>query len=148
MANYYCAVRTNYFRVKDPDAFKRFMARVVGAEERVDVWEEEERDEAGNPVFAFGCYGSILGIGIGYDPETDDFDDYDFDGFVNGLSELVADDDAIIILESGHEKLRYVTGSAYVITSTGSSYMDINVLAAQRAAELLKNPGWKTKISY
>ena len=150
MANYCCAVRTNYFHVKDPDAFKKFMEKVITCEDSISIW--EEKDKAGNAVFGFGCYSPILGILVHEDgcSEDDDYDydDYDFDEFVNGLSEFGADDDAIIILESGNEKLRYVTGCALVITSTDSEYMEIDVLAAQRAAELLKNPDWKTKVSY
>lgn len=150
MANYCCAVRTNYFHVKDASAFKRFMENVVTCEDSISVW--EEKDKTGNPVFGFGCYGSILGVQVheeGTSEENDyGYDDYDFDEFVNGLSELVAEDDAIIILESGNEKLRYVTGCAIVITSTESEYMEIDVLAAQRAAEMLKNPNWKTQVSY
>lgn len=150
MANYCCAVRTNYFHVKDPDAFKEFMKKVIASEDGVSVW--EEKDKAGNTVFGFGCYGSILGVPVhedgGNEDDDYDYDDYDFDEFVDGLSELVADNDAIIILESGNEKLRYVTGCALVITSTGSEYMEIDVLAAERAAEMLGNPNWKTQVSY
>ena len=43
MANYCCATRTNYFRVKDPESFKSFMYTVYGSEEPVDVWEETDR---------------------------------------------------------------------------------------------------------
>ena len=61
---------------------------------------------------------------------------------------LVAEDDAIIILESGNEKLRYLMGSALVITSTGADYMEIDAIAAKRAAEMLGHPGWQTKTCY
>ena len=60
----------------------------------------------------------------------------------------IADDDAVIILESGNEKLRYVVGSAVVITNTDYEYMEISTLAAEMAAKLLNNSQWKTKISY
>ncbi len=150
MANYCCATRTNYFRVKDADAFRSFMKTVAADEGNVSVWEKEGND--GNIVFGFGCYGSILGTPVYKDGSDEDddcgFDDYDFDEFVNGLSELVAEDDAMIILESGNEKLRYVTGCALVITSTDSEYMEIDVLAAQRAAEMLGNPSWQTIVCY
>ena len=71
-----------------------------------------------------------------------------YDEFVEGLSECIADDDAVIILESGNEKLRYVVGSAVVITNTDYEYMEISTLAAEMAAKLLNNSQWKTKISY
>ena len=30
MANYCCTIRTNYFHVKDEDAFRQMMSRVYG----------------------------------------------------------------------------------------------------------------------
>lgn len=149
MANYCCAIRTNYFHVKDPDAFREFMDKVVACEDSVNVWEDQDR--AGKTVFGFGCYSQILGIPVhteGDGVDDDDFEDYDYNEFVSGLSELVAEDDAIIILESGNEKLRYLMGSALVITSTGADYMEIDAIAAKRAAEMLGNPGWQTKTCY
>ena len=49
MANYYAYIRTNYFRVKDEKKFSEFMARVSGTEDRVELW--EEKDKNGNTVF-------------------------------------------------------------------------------------------------
>ena len=49
MANYYAYIRTNYFRVKDEKKFREFMARVSGTEDRVELW--EEKDKNGNTVF-------------------------------------------------------------------------------------------------
>ena len=141
MANYCCAVRTNYFHVNDPDGFKQFMDKVYGCEDAVDVWEEKDKD--GETVFGFGCYGAIAGL-VG----DDDEDDCEYDAFVDGLQKYVADDDAIIIMESGNEKLRYVIGSATIITSKKYEYLDIASLAAARAAEIIGNPGWVTKVDY
>ena len=59
MANYCCITRTNYFHVKDPDAFCEFMKRVI-AEDSVDVWEEKDSD--GSPVFGFFCYNHIPAV--------------------------------------------------------------------------------------
>ena len=150
MANYCCATRTNYFHVKDPNSFRKFMNKVTACEDNINVWEEKDRD--GNLVFGFGCYGSILGVPV-FDEEEcseDEYDccDYDYDEFVNGLADLVSDDDAIIILESGNEKLRYLVGSAMIITSTSSEYLDISTIAAESAAKMLGNEKWKTKLEY
>ena len=50
MANYNCAIRTNYFRVKDADKFKAFMSDVYSSEDEIEVFEETceecEEDEA------------------------------------------------------------------------------------------------------
>lgn len=58
MANYVCATRTNYFRVKDEEEFRKLMSRVHG-EDAVDLWEKTVNDEK---LFAFGCYGLINGL--------------------------------------------------------------------------------------
>ena len=148
MANYCCATRTNYFRVKNPDEFRSFMRKVLCSEDKIDVWEKRGAD--GVTRFGFGCYGEILGLGIG--PQTEEsydyYDDFSLEDFVNGLSELVAKDDAIIIMESGNEKLRYVTGYAIVITSGGSDSIDIGDVAGARAREFLANENWATDVSY
>ena len=38
MANYECAVRTNYFHVKDAGRFREFMKNVCGSEDKIDLW--------------------------------------------------------------------------------------------------------------
>lgn len=147
MANYCCAVRTNYFHVKDSEAFRKFM-EVVYAEDTIEVWEDEDGD--GVPVFAFGCYGMIAGL-----KGDDEVDDCSYDGFIDGLQKCVADGDAVIIFEAGNEKLRYVIGSATIITSKECDYLDITGMAIRRAQELVGNSvgqtrayNWKTKVDY
>lgn len=142
MANYCCAIRTNYFRVKDPEKFRDFISRVYGCEDSVELW--EETDKYGNKVFGFGCYGGIGGLR----GDDDEYDDSCYDDFIDGLKEHVADDDAIIILECGNEKLRYLVGCAEIITSKSYDYLDIAGAATKRAAELLNNTDWLTKITY
>lgn len=139
MANYCCAVRTNYFHVKDPEAFREFMKTVTASEDRIYVW--ESKDNGGKTVFGFGCYSTILGV-------ESEGGDTDYDEFVNTLAELVAEDDAIIIIESGNEKLRYLVGSATIITGQDIEYLEIDTIAAESAAAMLKNKSWKTKMWY
>lgn len=140
MDDYNCTVRTNYFHVKDTEAFKALMAKVRGNEDTIKLW--EEKDATGETVFGFGLYGRISGV---CDAENDDSA---YDEFIYGLQECVADDDAIIIFESGNEKLHYVVGAATIITGNECTYLDITSLAKAQAAELLFNPNWKTKCDY
>ena len=135
MANYVCVMRTNYFRVKNPDKFRTFMGCVYGDADTVDLW--EEKDEQGNPLFGFGSCGSISGL-----------NEDDYDGFIAGLQRHVADDDAVIILEAGHEKMRYVIGSAEIVTSKEFKRLNITSLAVSKAAIMLNNPEWTTKCEY
>lgn len=60
MAEYVCTIRTNYFHVKDPDAFRAFMGRVYGTADFISFW--QERDLSGRPVFGFGTHGPIGGL--------------------------------------------------------------------------------------
>lgn len=146
MANYVCTLRTNYFHVKDEGKFREFMSHIRGCEGSIKLF--EEKDENGETVFGFGAYDCISGY---YDTGIDEDEDGNeeaYDKFLNGLQEHVAEDDAVIIMEAGHEKMCYVVGSATVVTCAGHKYLDITKLAVQKAAEMLGNPKWETRCEY
>ncbi|MBE5040548.1 hypothetical protein [Ructibacterium gallinarum] len=142
MANYECAVRTNYFHVKDAGRFREFMKNVCGSEDKIDLWERQDADS--RAVFGFGCYGGIAGL---KNPDGE-IDNDSFDQFIAGLQEHIGDNDAVILFEAGNEKLRYVTSGATVITGKGCVYLDVERLAIQKAQEQLENPNWATKCVY
>ena len=146
MANYYCTIRTNYFHVKDEEKFRELMSRAYGCEDDIELF--ERIDDDGNRLFGFGTYGSIAGVRNAQEDEDEDCDESSYDEFIDELQRCVADDDAVIIMESGNEKLRYVVGSAFVITSKDTYYMDIDSVASQKAAEMLGNPAYKTQLNY
>ena len=146
MANYCCTIRTNYFHVKDEDRFRDLMARVRGCEDSVELWEEKDPD--GKAVFGFGVYGGIAGLRNAQEDEDGDSDESSYDEFIDGLQECVADNDAVIIMEAGNEKMRCIIGAASIITSKGYQYMDIVDIATRKAAEMLGDSEWKTKCCY
>ena len=137
MANYVSTTRTNYFHVKDVETFRAFMDNVSGDD--LELW--DEKDDKGDTVFAFGCEGSIYGI-----QNEDENDDYDL--FIKNLQEYIADNDAVILTEAGHEKLRYVTGFATVITSKGIQFLNLDEYALTKAKEMLNNQDFTTKMDY
>ncbi len=143
MANYHCAVRSNYFHVKDPELFRQFMARVYGANGTVELW--EEKDANGQTVFAFGSYGGIGGLRDAAEDTSEEADETAYDEFICGLQQHVQEDDAVIILESGREKLCCLVGSAEVITRSGYDQLDISEQARRHAGVMLDNPAWQTK---
>ena len=103
-------------------------------------------EKLANAVFkqigdAFGCEGSLYGI-------EDENGDYSYGLFIEGLQKYLVDDDAVIILEAGHEKLRYVSGSADIVTKQEIFSLDITSLATQKAREMLCNPDYKTECDY
>ena len=142
MANYCGTCRTNYFKVKNEKAFLNFMNNVVGD----DFYIFDKEDKDGNKSFGFGCYGEIYGIAtkVGDENEVE----YDYDLFLENLQEHIADNDAIIIMEAGHEKLRYVKGSVLVITSAKIMYKDTDELAIELARKALKNENYTTQLYY
>lgn len=139
MANYYCTIRTNYFHVKDEEAF-RTLIKETHCEDTMHIF--EDKDKNGNKVFGFGTYGTIFGIPIDGEEEED------YSSFENNLQSLVADDDAIIIFEAGYEKLRYVVGVATIITSKNVNCILLANEAIAKARTMLNNQEWDTKCMY
>lgn len=137
MANFYATTRTNYFRVKDKQAFFNLMKGVETDGDKIDVWEEEDG------TVGFGLVGCIMGFGTG-----DGSFEFEYDAFANALRDLVEEGDAIIILEVGAEKLRYVSGTATIITSYGTKYVNLTDEAVEAARLMLGNDGWTTKCDY
>jgi len=107
MANYYANCRTNYFKVKDDDAFMEEIGKVPG----LDICNEakgfcllgDDPDGAGWPAYL-------------YDDETGD--DYEVD-ITEIVSRHLANGEVAIFMESGAEKLRYITGCAIAVNNKG-----------------------------
>ena len=142
MSNYYGVIRTNYCHVKDEEQFRALMAKTAGDEGGIELW-DDVKDADGKQMFGFGVYGGISGI------QNDDgeYDDDSYDRFIDGLKECVAEDDAILVFEAGHEKLRYVGGGVTIITAKGVEYINLEESARKIVHELLGNEQWDTRCS-
>lgn len=113
MANYFCSCRSNYFRVKDPEAFRNWIAKVTD----VDVWDDaasESRDDV------FAVYGTNPdGAGwpsFYWDEENDTEVEIDF---FYDLGQFLVDGEVAIFMETGAEKLRYLIGYAVAVNNKG-----------------------------
>ena len=144
MANYTCAVRTNYFHVKDEEAFRAFAEKLYCNEGDIEVW--EDKDKSGKTVFGFGCCNTFCGIHS--DSASTDNPDDAYDSFVCEIQKLIAEDDAVIIFEIGREKLNYLNGLATVITTKEHKYLDISDFAVEEARKILGNKEWETNSNY
>lgn len=144
MANYNCVQRTNYFHVKDPEAFRNLMTKVEA--EDLSLW--EDKDEAGNQIFAFGCYGSIAGIPFRNEEGELETGDESYDDFLTELQKCIEENDAIILIESGYEKLNCVSGFATVITGDSIEYLDLSRAALGLARRMLGNEKYDPRMDY
>jgi hypothetical protein len=102
MANWYGTCRSNYFRVKDVDAFNKFCV------------EHEAR-----PIEKGGLVGFISEEEFGDMPNRYDVDTDEYIPITDKLAEHLAEGHVCVIMVAGAEKARYVTGRAIAIAWTG-----------------------------
>ncbi len=121
MANWYGSARSNYIRVKDREAFFKWIDSLHG----VEVVEKDDR-------FALLVTGDGDGswASLRCDREDEAFD------FVAEIANHLAGGEVFIFQEVGAEKLRYLTGWAKAVNSAGQtmevSIDDIYVLVRRR----------------
>ena len=136
MANFYATARSNYFKVKDLEAFKKHAGKMClevheDGDGLVMVHPDECRIDCGGWPSSF--YGEL--------------EDSEFD-VADEISQHLADGEVAIFMESGHEKLRYVSGIALAINSAGETKKvdmdDIHGLAK----ELTDRPDDITRAEY
>ena len=146
MSVFNCVSRTNHFHVKDVDAFCAFMKRVQGEDCTVDLFMEQDAD--GKPVFCFGSYGYILGVtDCGASPESPDFYDVAYEYMLTELQRHVADGDAIVLIEVGHEKLNFVRSAAVVITSSSVAQLDFMTAITELCRGRLGSDSWELQMN-
>ena len=133
MANYTAIVRSNYFRVKNESAFRMEIDRMEDISVNANGVEKELlmicRDDGDSLPgwYDMDEYGSY------YDDEPPEIDWVDF------FRRHLEDEEVAIIMEVGHEKLRYLTGVATAYNNKGETdYVSLGEIY-QRAEKLGKN---------
>jgi hypothetical protein len=127
VANYYGKTRTNYFFVKDTEAFKAELSKYP-----VEIIEQEKD---GKTLYGF-MDKDVDGAGnvdYYYDEETSDNSaDLDWAGF---FDRHLADGEVAVLVHSGSEKYRYICGYATAYNNKGEEIHlgldDIYTLANQ-----------------
>lgn len=120
MANYYGQARTNYFAVKDADAFLADMADLP-----VEVI--TETTNSGETLYGF-LDANQDGAGLDYsriieiENEDGEVEETDVDIFwTDILASHLADGHVAILMEIGSEKYRYLSGYAVAVNSKGET---------------------------
>lgn len=138
MANYYETTRTNYFKVTDEDRYKELFGNLCSEDEIHDF---TKIDKDGAVWHGFGSYGTI-------DYRLKDEDDWDMDTFFKELQKILPDGEAFIMMGSGYEKLRYVTGWCVVVTNKEIRSTNIQTEALNSARAMLNDSKWNTRMEY
>ena len=108
MANYTATARSNYFAVKDAEAFKNWCAtRDLG------VWQGSD-DNAARFAIAPGAQSDCGGW-----PEHMDDNDEPADDLCASLVQHLKYGEVAMLFEIDHEKLRYLVGAATPVHSSG-----------------------------
>jgi hypothetical protein len=106
MANYIAMARSNYFRVKDVEAFKK---RFHGMQD-MEVIEDSEGG------VGLMCNGESAWPSDLWDDEKDEYVGYDF---IEDLRTHLADGETCVLFEIGYEKMRYLVGVAFAFQNKG-----------------------------
>ena len=117
MANYYASARSNYFRVKDSQAFEAWVNSVGN----LGIF---TKDNAGETLYAIYDNG---GDSCGW-PSYNFDEDTEID-LTADLAEHLVDGEVAVLIEVGAEKLRYLVGCAVAVRSDGEViHLNLNTI--------------------
>lgn len=112
MANYYGQARTNYFLVKDAEAFKAEMMNY-----EVNVIEQDIDGQT-----AYGIMDADNdGGGLQWSQFNDDTEDYDDLVWETIIGNHLRDGEVCVLMETGAEKYRYLSGWAIAFNNKGET---------------------------
>lgn len=126
MANYMGVLVTNDFKVADEEKFKALLER-LSSECGIEHYETDR------PSGHYHCLASYGDISL----EMEDGEiEYDMSVLFEELQACIPEDECIVFLEAGHEKLRYVNGAVSIITKHAIYEENIISWAVKKCREL------------
>lgn len=108
MANWIGTARSNYFRVKDAEAFKKFVEESPG----IKIYDTE----GGKFVITPSDEGDGGWPRQTYDVDAGDYEEYDLAG---ELALHLAEGEVAVLMEVGSERRHYLTGNATAVAWDG-----------------------------
>jgi hypothetical protein len=130
MANYEPYARSNYFAVKDRAAFAAFCDRW-----NLHLVEKSTQEDPASVMVGFLCDDEQ---GFPNELQDDTGIAHDVD-FMSELAEYLTDDAVAIVMEIGHEKLRYLVGYAVAVNAQGHT-VSINLDEIYDRAAVIGGP--------
>lgn len=114
MANYYATARSNYFRVRNVEKFRDWVQSIPG----LRILEKEVDGEV--QYFGICARDTDSGGWPGHRfAQTPDENDTELD-LLTELSKHLVPDSVAVLMEAGHEALRYVVGHAQAVDCHGN----------------------------
>lgn len=123
MANYYCNVKTNYFKVTDVDKLKELVKNV-----NAELFE----DKADKGYYGFGIQNSSS-IDTFYDENDEEVD------LVEEIQKILPDNEIFIMHEIGNEKLRYLCSYITIATNKTNETLSLPSIVEKRIKDNFKN---------
>ena len=117
MADMYGAIRSNWFAVKDADAFASWFETECHFGYEVELWRDGER-------FAFGGYEQYPSAWPRF-VEDDEVHEYDLEYFAGLMRKHLAEGHELRVLAAGNEKLRYVNATHLVVAGDAVTFNDL-----------------------
>jgi len=113
MANYYATARSNYFRVKDAQAFEQWCSK-----RGLDCWTTLYPDIGNRYAIAPNADEETGWPNLDLDEATYEYCEIDFP---KELASHLDPRDIAVIVQVGSEKLRYLTGEAVAVHASGKT---------------------------
>lgn len=139
MSNYIEAIRSNEFKIKQgsKEQLEKILNNLCGEDVYTDIIER-----ADGTYGWLGCYGGLTGLDIEkYFADNEEliekYQDAEYNAMADELQKIIDENSALILIDAGHEKLRYVGGGALIITSETSKYIDLAKMASETAQKLI-----------
>lgn len=113
MANYFGRARTNYVTVQDIAGLKKALEPWPISVEEKDgkvVLLDDDPDGSGWPTWGFGTDGEDLELDV-----------------ADVIMPFVAEGEVLVLEETGHEKMRYLTGYACAWIRRGEAVDEVNL---------------------
>ena len=121
MANYYASARSNYFRVKDSQAFEKWVESIP----ELGIFTKQDDESTLYAIYDDG--GDSCGWpSMVFDEEGGDYRDIDL---TEELAEHLVEGEVAVLIEVGAEKLRYLVGNAVAVRSDGAIiHLNLNTI--------------------
>lgn len=140
MADYEGMTRTSYFRVKSPKRLKEILKRCSSEGTQIELTETVIN---GKKHYSFCCESCITGLRL---KKTALQDTGSYSKLISALQSNLYPGEAMVIMEVGHEKLRYLVAAATVITKDACEEINLCNCASKAARKLLGNPNYTLRM--